>query len=342
MVSTEQLAGFRYVRDILDQPAALSNTLDGLAASAVPAVPRCRMVVLTGMGSSFHALIPLHLRLTASGIQSLRVETSELLHYMPALIAPGNLLVVVSQSGESVEVLRLLEAARGKATVVGVTNTASSPLARESQFAVETRAGGEAAVATKTYVSSLAALEWLGAALTGTDGSQALSRFRNGCDAMSKYLSAWVSHVGSLTSVVEGVDHIFLAGRGRSLASTATGGLVLKEATHFPAEGMSSAAFRHGPLEMVRPGVTVCVFAGERQTVELNRRLADDISAGGGRIAWIGRDADLDVFRVAPETPETLPLLEILPIQMLSIALARRDGREPGAFVRLTKVTTIE
>ncbi len=342
MISIEQLAGFRYVRDILDQPAALSDTLDGLEASAVPAAPRFRTAVLTGMGASFHALTPLHLRLIASGIPSLRVETSELLHYMTALMAPDNLLVVVSQSGESVEVVRLLEAARGKAAVVGVTNTATSPLARESLFAVETRAGCESTVSTKTYVSSLAALDWLGAVLTGADRSQSLNRFRRGCAAMAEYLAGWAAHVRSLAPVLDGVDHVFLVGRGRSLASTATGGLLLKEATHFPAEGMSSAAFRHGPLEMVRPGLQVCMFAGDPQTMDLNRRLADDISAGGGSVAWIGRDADLDVFRVASEDDETLPLLEILPIQMLSLALARRDGREPGAFVRLSKVTTIE
>jgi len=341
MLSAEELAGFRYVRDLLDQPAAIAGTLDGLETSPVP-TGRFQRIVLTGMGSSFHALHPLHLRLVERGISSLRVETSELLYYMPALLAPDSLLVVVSQSGESVEVIRLLEAARNKAPVVGVTNTASSPLARESQFVVETRAGGEATVSTKTYVASLAALEWLGAVLTGTGGSQVLSLFRSGCAAMAEYLSGWISHVESLAPVLEGVEHIFLAGRGRSLASAATGGLVLKEATHFHAEGMSSAAFRHGPLEMVRPGVMVCLFAGEPQTVDLNRRLAADISSAGGQVAWIGADADLAAFRVTAQAAETLPLMEILPIQMLSLALAIRDGREPGAFVRLSKVTTIE
>jgi glucosamine--fructose-6-phosphate aminotransferase (isomerizing) len=84
------------------------------------------------------------------------------------------------------------------------------------------------------------------------------------------------------------------------------------------------------------------VFAGESPTIGLNRRLAADLSHGGGKVAWIGDDADLDAFRVRAPGAEALPLMEILPVQMISLALATRAGREPGAFVRLSKVTTIE
>ena len=337
------------MQDLLDQPSALASTLDNLEASPAPgdvadglARGRFRKVVLTGMGSSFHALGPLHLRLIESGISSVLVETSELVHYMPALVAPDSLLVVVSQSGASAEVIRLLEAAGGRVPVVAVTNTPSSPLARGSQFVVETRAGEEATVSTKTYVASLAALEWLGAVLTGAGVPPVLRVLRSACAGMAEYLSGWTAHVESLTRFLEGMDHIFLVGRGRSLASAGTGGLILKEAAHFPAEGMSSAAFRHGPLEMVRPGLLLCVFAGEPPTIGLNRRLAADVSRGGGKVAWVAEDADLDALRIAAPAVEALPLMEILPVQMISLALANRAGREPGAFVRLLKVTTIE
>lgn len=324
------------MKDVLGQPAALSNTLAGLETFARPAC-RFKRVVLTGMGSSFHALHPLHLRLIESGISSVMAETSELVHYMPALIAPDSLLVVVSQSGASAEVIRLLDAAGGRSPVIAVTNTAGSPLAAGSEYVVETRAGEEATVSTKTYVATLAALEWLGAVLTGVESSPILAALRRACNEMAEYLSGWEAHVRSLAEFLGGVDHLFLVGRGASLASAGTGGLILKEAAHFPAEGMSSAAFRHGPLEMVRPGILVCVFAGAAHTIGLNRRLAVDVEAAGGKVAWIGEDSEMQALRVA-----ALPLLEILPVQMISIALAARAGREPGVFARLTKVTTVE
>lgn len=349
MIPTERLAGFPYVLDILDQPAALTATLDALGRLAAPvslvegvARGRFRRVVLTGMGGSFYALYPLHLHLVECGVPSLLVETSELLHYMPALLEPGGLLVVVSQSGESAEILRLLETAAQRLPVVGVTNTPSSSLARQSEFAVVTQAGEETAVSCKTYVASLAALEWLGAALSGADPSPLLAALRRAAPVMTEYLAAWKTHVNSLTAFLEGAGSIFLAGRGPSLAAAGTGGLILKEATHFPAEGMSSAAFRHGPLEMVRPDVLVCVFAGQARTVALNRSLAADAARWGGKVAWIGEDADRDALRIAVGSETARPILEILPVQMISLALAASAGRQPGAFVRLQKVTRVE
>ena len=119
------------------------------------------ITVLTGMGSSFHALHPLHVRLIGRGIWSTLVETSELIHHQLELLGPGTLLVVVSQSGRSAETVRLLEAKSGS-PVVGVTNTAGSPLATAADATVFTRAGEEASVSCKTYVAALLALAWLG------------------------------------------------------------------------------------------------------------------------------------------------------------------------------------
>jgi glucosamine--fructose-6-phosphate aminotransferase (isomerizing) len=349
MIPTKQLAGCRYVRDILDQPGALARTLDALERAAAPghlvegvARGRFRKVVLTGMGSSFHALYPLHLRLVECGVPSLLVETSELLHYMPSLLGPGSLLVVVSQSGESAEILRLLEMAPHRLPVVGVTNTPSSALARQSEFAVVAQAGEEATVSTKTYVASLAALEWLGAALSGADPAPLLAALHRAVAFIAEYLAAWETHVDSLTGFLEGVGSIFLVGRGRSLAAAGTGGLILKESAHFPAEGMSSAAFRHGPLEMVRPDVLVGVFAGQARTVALNRSLADDVARWGGKLVWIGEDADLHAWRIAVPSEETRTIMEILPVQIMSLALAASAGHEPGVFVHLKKVTSVE
>ena len=105
---------------------------------------------------------------------------------------------------------------------------------------------------------------------------------------------------------------------------------------------MSSAGFRHGPFEMLDDRVFVLVFAGDDRTSDLNRRLVDDILKAGGRAALAGPGAALDVFRV-PEVPEAVrPALEILPVQMISLALAAIAGQEAGKFQRASKVTIIE
>lgn len=348
MIPPEQLSRFEHVRDILAQPEAVERTLEALKSTAPPDVLRealaagkIRRVVLTGMGASFHALYPLHLKLTSNGLDTFLVETSELIHYQSALLRPRTLVVAASQSGRSAETLRLLAMA-DRITLAGVTNNIESPLAERAQYAVILAAGAESSVSTKTYVATLTALEWLGAGLTGENTADVLESFRTALAPMRGYLKRWQEHVGWLISWLEGVNHVFLAGRGRSLATAWEGGLVLKEAAHFPAEGMGSAELRHGPLDMMRPGILVCVFAGERQTVELNRGLAADVAATGAKVAWIGPDSQQEVFHTPGAGGAALTLAEILPVQMISLALAARSGHEPGRFVRLGKVTTVE
>jgi glucosamine--fructose-6-phosphate aminotransferase (isomerizing) len=105
---------------------------------------------------------------------------------------------------------------------------------------------------------------------------------------------------------------------------------------------MSSAAFRHGPMELLGPDVFVLVFAGAARTMTLNEALVADVLAAGARSALAGEDADEAVFRL-PRVPERLrPLVELLPVQMITLALAAIDGREAGRFERAAKVTDTE
>lgn len=335
-----------YVRDLLNQPEALRHTLQGLERSgALQSIAdrlqrgEFRQIVLTGMGSSLYALHPLLLELVGRGWLASMVETSELAHYLTRALAPETLLIVVSQSGRSAEILRLLERNARRAVVVGVTNTPASPLAEASDAVVMTRAGSESTVACKTYVASLVVLGWLGGVLTGNDRRELLEAAPG---AAASYLEGWEEHVRDARDQMAGVKHLFLAGRGTSLAAAGCGGLIIKEAAHFHAEGMSSAAFRHGPLEMAGSGLFLLVFAGDARTAELNERLAADVTAAGGRAAVVSDRAPAGVFRIPAHPAEIRPILEILPVQMITLALAALTGREPGAFSRATKVTAVE
>ncbi len=338
-----------YLRDILAQPLALRETLAGLrdTPGELEAITlriergELNRVVLTGMGSSFHALHPLHLQLIGRGMWSSMVETSELLHHQLDLLGPATLLVVVSQSGRSAETVRLLETESGSC-VIAVTNTADSPLAAAAEATVLTRADEEASISCKTYVTALVALAWLGSVLEGADAGTASAPLLTAGQAVGEYLANWRAHVADLGGDLDGVSDIFLVGRGTSLAAAGTGGLIVKESTRVHAEGMSSAAFRHGPMEMVSDSVFVLVFEGAAPTRDLNRRLAADVHAGGGRCALVAREAERPALRLARLAPQLSPVLEILPVEMLTLALAARDGREAGRFTIGRKVTTSE
>ncbi len=339
-----------YLANILEQPGALRATVAGIDDGAVPISlleriqsGAIRSILLTGMGASYHALQPLTLELVASDLPAQRIETSELIYHAPRLLNPNHLLIAVSQSGQSVEILKLLEQARTlHAPVLGITNTPDSPLARTAEYVILTQAGSEFSVSCKTYIATLGALQVISAMLQGQDTARARTELAQAATAMETYLGRWERHVAALQPSLTGIEHMVLLGRGASLAAVGTGALVIQEAAHFPAQGMSSAALRHGPFEMISPRLFALVFHGTPPTMELNARLVTDVRAAGGRAFLVTESTDENVFALPPVPPAVLPLLEILVPQMLSLALAERIGHMPGKFERITKVTTIE
>ena len=174
--TTHRIVEGQYLRDILDQPRAMAATLECLEISPELRTlgdglrdGRFKRIVLTGMGASFHALHPLFLRLNAHGYMAVAVETSELVHSLERWLAPETLIIAVSQSGESAEIVRLVETNARRAALVGVTNNADSALAQGADAAMVTMAGPEFSVSCKTYVTALMALHVIGEFLCGSE-----------------------------------------------------------------------------------------------------------------------------------------------------------------------------
>jgi glutamine---fructose-6-phosphate transaminase (isomerizing) len=336
-----------YLRDLLAQPVALQHALNGLAdleagVSRPLDTRRYRRIVLTGMGTSLFALYPLHLALSRQGVNSHWIETAELLLGFDGLYRRNTLLIAVSQSGESVEIINLLPRAREFGHLLAITNNPSSSLGRHAGTLLALNAGVECTVSCKSYLNTLAVLHWLRARLCQTNAEEALREIQHAQRAVQRYLTHWREHVTDWLALIHGIQSVFITGRGESLATTATAGLILKESTRHHAEGMSCAAFRHGPLEMVGESSLVLVYAGDPRVRALNRRLFQDVLRLGGRAVWASTSpASPRALRLPRTCPALAPLVEILPVQMLSLALAARDGREAGRFERASKITTI-
>lgn len=337
-----------YFNDLMAQPDALKATFDHLAQSGAWNAVKdfvlkrpWRRIVLTGMGSSYHALHPLNLSLIAADFTPIMIETAELVHYALALCDADTLVVLVSQSGRSAETLRLLDA-NPHAAILGVTNTPDSPLAKRADLSLLTQAGAESSVSCKTYVTTMLVLAWLSGIVSNRGESETLARLRPIASHVTKYLAKWRHHVDELGSLLDGSRHLFLAGRGRSLATVGTGALIVKESSHVHAEGMSSAAFRHGPLEMLQDDMTTIVFDGDKPTRMLNQRLASQLSSGGFKCNQVGVAVRLESLQIPSCDADLLPILEILPVEMMTLALAGLAGREAGKFEHASKVTETE
>jgi len=299
-------------------------------------------IVLTGMGSSFHALQPLNIELIRQGYTAFLVDTSELVHYQKSFLDRQTLVIAVSQSGRSAEIVRLLEVNERKAAILAVSNAPESLLAQQADAAILTAAGNEFSVSCKTYLSALLALQWL-AGLVATSADKAKRKeLAAAPSAVASYLACWENHVHEISKLLIAIRHIFFLGRGPSLAAAGTGALIVKESDHFHAEGMSCASFRHGPFEMLSAETLAIVFSGDPSTAGLNGRLVQDIREHGASAEAVGETASHAAFRL-PSAPHSIsPLLEILPVQMTTLALAALAGREPGRFSLASKVTTTE
>lgn len=342
-----------YINDILCQPDALRKALASYPAGSLKnaaerlAKGEFDRIIITGMGASYMGTLPASEILSQSGLPVLWMDTADLLHYRRAQISPRTLLWVISQSGYSAEIVRLLEAIAPQppAFLLGTTNNMDSPVAKACAVTLPLNAGDEFTVSTKTYTNTLAVTQLAALELMGKPIEATLQELQAAAGTMQAYLANLPQHVQEIKDKFgKRYERSVMVGRGRSVAAVMYASLILKEATKAIIEGMSVAHFRHGPLEMADKNLSILMLAGDHRTSEINRTVAKDAAGFGSQIFWIGSQPEetLKAFRL-PETGEyALPILEVLPLQLMTIALADFTGVQAGIFRNIGKVTKTE
>lgn len=344
MALSPPLNAMSYRSDVLEQPQVLHALIQTYRQDQVwslLATYSQKLVILTGMGASYNALYSAWFYLNQQGKTALHIETSALIHYLPSLLDTPCIIVAVSQSGESIEIQRLVEQVETRRRpnlkspiLISVTNSAQNTLADHSDVALPTHAGPEVGVATKTYTSSLLLLNFVAKALAGQICSQ---DFENG-DAIASTSQGILeqSHdaIAMAFNALSSSTYIAIIGRGPALGTAKNGALILKEGVRLPAEGYSGGQFRHGPREMVSAEIGVLVLTSPDLTLALNQRLASDIIEYGGVVVCIGRPTTESIHIPLPTVKDASlhPILEILPIQLLAAQLAENKGITPGEF----------
>ena len=346
-----------FIAEISGQPEAIRRAASGLAGQIqvlehVAAIGHGRTVVFTGMGSSYDACYPSVTALAAAGIPTLHIDASELLHFRRNVLADAGLLVTVSQSGESAEVVRLIEElGRDDRSpfVVAVTNGIDNTLARLAGGVLDTRAGDEVGPSTMTFAAALIVVATVARVLRGEAPKDAVSAARRGAEAAAGSIEALLSRStlpDELTAWLgDRLNSVILA-RGPARAAAEMGALTLKEAIGMPIESLQTAQFRHGPLELAGPELAAIVIATEPETRDLDVGLAGELVAlGAAAIAVVeGGETPEGVMRIDIGSQDRLlaSAVSILPAQLLAWKLAVERGRPPGSYIRASKVTTRE
>ncbi len=345
-----------FFREISAQPDALRRAAAGLRdqlpeLKRLPALTRFHDLVFTGMGGSYDLSYAPVTALARAGILATMVDSAELLYFRDRALSPQSLVVVASQSGESAEVVRLVELLRrdSRPFLVSVTNGLANSVARAADVALDTRAGTEVGPSTLTFGAGLVVMSAIADILSGASCDEAVSRVELTTspvagsiertiargEAIADHMASWLSTRNAL----------YLLARGADRSASEMGALTLKEAARFPAESMQTAQFRHGPLEAADNGAGVILFVTQPSTREVDLRLAADLEKQSTAVFVIdsedpaGASASVTVGRLDPVIG---PAAAIVPIQLLAWRLALNRGFNPGSYIRASKVTRRE
>jgi glucosamine--fructose-6-phosphate aminotransferase (isomerizing) len=329
---------------LVDQREALERIREASATS--------RTIVFTGMGSSYDACYPAVNDLAARGVPALLVDAAELLHFRRPILNARTLAIVVSQSGESAEIVRLaneLSKQRTRPFVIAVTNGTANDLARRADIALDTWAGPESGPSTMTFAAAMATLSGIARLLAGDSVDTAVDRTRTAAEGAARSAERVLDDPEALAAELEAWhgsrEVMVLLGRGPARAATELGALVLKE-SGVMAESVESGLFRHGPLELAGPNMTAVVMATEPETRRLDLGLAADLVDAGAAVMVVTPDGEAPKGARAVATGyldrALMSAVGVIPIQLLAWRLASARGRTPGAYTRASKVTTTE
>lgn len=347
-----------FFAEIAGQPDALRRAAAALVDQREAldrireAADSARTLVFTGMGSSYDACYPAVNDLAGRGVAALLVDTAELLHFRRPILSAHTLVTIVSQSGESAEIVKLaadIGKQRTRPFVLTITNGLSNPLAKYGDVTLDTWAGRETGPSTITFAASMAQLSGIARLLAGDTVDTAVDRTRTAAEgsarAVERLLEDGAGWADELAGWLGDGQVIVVLGRGPARAAAEMGALLLKE-SGVMAESLESAAFRHGPLELAGPGMSAIVLATEPETRRLDLGLARELVDAGASVLVITPDGEAPKGAHAAATGyqdrALVSAVSIVPIQLLAWRLAGRRGRTPGAYTRASKVTTRE
>jgi glucosamine--fructose-6-phosphate aminotransferase (isomerizing) len=303
-------------------------------------------VVLVGCGTAGNAALAGSYFLDRlCGRDAVDIPASEF-RYRSRSLDADTLVIAMSQSGETVDVLEAVAAARARgARLAAIVNTPNSTLDRTVETRVRLRAGVEQCVlATKSYTAKLATLLMTAFALNDRwdDGAAAV---RHAADAVDSLLQPQArAHMQEIAGRLSAAHHLFVIGRGVHYPSALEAALKIKEVSYIHAEGFAGGELKHGVIALVAPGTPCLVFAPDDETRTDVLSGAAELRSRGGHIIGIGSTPDpvFADFVAIPDTGVSTPIVEAVPGQLFGYFAALARGNDPDRPRNLAKSVTVK
>ncbi|MBW2276283.1 MAG: glutamine--fructose-6-phosphate transaminase (isomerizing) [Deltaproteobacteria bacterium] len=364
-------SGYKHfmLKEIFEQPRAIEDTMRGrvsIEGSGVAtelmglddtSARRIRRVVLLACGTSYHAALVGKYWIEALAQVPSEVELASEYRAREPLVDPNDLVVAVSQSGETLDTLEAVRVARdGGARILAVANVLDSAIPRVADGALYTHAGPEIGVAsTKCFTAQLTALFMLAVHLGRRRGTLDLPRARMLLEELIQIPSKIHEVLERSDRIVElaqryasAPDFLFL-GRWISFPIALEGALKLKEISYIHAEGYAAGEMKHGPIALIDEQMPVVVVMPRDGSLEKIMGNVQEVLARGGKVIAVAtRDEpaldQLDVERIdiPPVWAHLTPLVTVVPLQLLAYHIADLKGTDVDQPRNLAKTVTVE
>ncbi len=356
------------LKEIMEQPDAVRNAMrgrlnveEGLARlgglNLTPEQLReIRRIIILGCGTSWHAGLIGEYMLEEFARIPVEVEYASEFRYRNPIVDEGTLVLVISQSGETIDTLAAMrEAGRKGARALGIVNVVGSTIARESDGGVYIHAGPEIGVAsTKAFTSQVTVLSLLTLALgrhrgLSRDYGIEIARELAALPDKIAHVLADEASVQRIAKLYQQHNNFIYLGRGFNFPVALEGALKLKEISYIHAEGYPAAEMKHGPIALIdenMPVVFICTRDSAYEKVVSNMM---EVRARKGRIIAIATEGDTEmasradhVLYVPASIPMLQPILSVIPLQLLAYHVAVARGCDVDQPRNLAKSVTVE
>ena len=356
-------------KEIHEQPRALADTIEALVdnnafgpelfgAGAADVLGDIEAVQILACGTSYYAGLTARYWIEALAGIPCAVDIASEYRYRDVVANPRQLVVTISQSGETLDTMEALKYAKslGQARTLSICNVPESAIPRASKLVYYTRAGAEIGVAsTKAFTTQLVALFTLAATLAKLRGRLDEAREAELLEAM-RHLPGSVQHALNLEPQIvtwaerfAPKEHALFLGRGVHYPIALEGALKLKEISYIHAEAYPAGELKHGPLALVDSAMPVVVIAPNDSLLEKVKSNIQEVRARGGEM-YVVADADsafgaseqVNVIRTPRNVGILSPIVHTIPVQLLAYHVAMARGTDVDKPRNLAKSVTVE
>lgn len=357
------------LKEIYEQPKSIQNTMRGRllpdGTTKLSGIDRhietflnAKRIIIVACGTSWHAGLVGEYLLEEYARIPVEVEYASEFRYRNPIIERGDIVIAISQSGETADTLAALKLAKEKgAFIYGICNVVGSSIARVTDSGTYTHAGPEIGVAsTKAFTTQLTVLTLIALHLGHRKGRLSNKMYHQLCNELEQIPELIESTLKEVNLKIEAIADTFKTatnclylGRGFNFPTALEGALKLKEISYIHAEGYPAAEMKHGPIALIDENMPVIFIAPSKGHYDKVVSNAQEIKARKGRIVAVVTKGDTQMAGLAnhvieiPEISEALtPILASIPLQLLSYYIAIKRGCNVDQPRNLAKSVTVE